>query len=143
LLTTRTRSGKVIKSNERRKDTTMNAYDDLVSKLEEGETVEAIVFGAWGWGSAPSEGQNWEPGYNEPTYPPVPFDKRGVILTLDEAKPFMAGWSFFGWFGSPACYAVNIWTNKRIIWVTQYDGATSLSFAPRNPVALIPEMPGG
>jgi hypothetical protein len=121
----------------------LNAHDELVSILEDGETIEAIVFGAWGWGSAPRDGEGWEPGHGEPSYPPVPFDKRGVILKIEEACPYMEGWSFYGGYGAPACYAVNVWTNKRVMWVTQYDGSTRLSFAPRNPVAVIPDMPGG
>jgi hypothetical protein len=121
----------------------MNAYNDLIKILTDGEVVEAIVFGAWGWGSEPKDGENWEPGHKEPPRPPVPFEKRGILLSLEEAQPFMDGWTFYGGYGAPACYAANIWTNKRVIWVTQYDGATTLDSAPRNPVASIPSMPGG
>lgn len=110
----------------------MNAYEDLQNYLEENETVEAIVFGPWGWY-----------GYCEPEPPPVPPDKRGQILTLEEAKPFMQDWSFYGGYGAPECYAVYIWTDQRIIWVTQYDGSTGLNSAPRNPQAVMPDMPGG
>ena len=109
----------------------MNAYEDLLEHLHEGETIEAIVFGEWGWGS-----------YGEESVV-VPKDKQGVLLTPEEAKPMMAGWSFNGGYGSPECYAVNVWTNKRVIWVTQYDGSTCLDSAPRNPIAHIPDMPGG
>lgn len=109
-----------------------NAYDDLVGCLDSDEQVEAIVFGDWGWGGT------WEP---QP--PLVPADKRGIVLTLEEAKDYMDGWSFFGGYGSPECYAVCIWTNKRVVWVTQYDGSTELNGAPRNPCNYKPEMPGG
>jgi hypothetical protein len=110
----------------------MSAYKELLEVLEEGEVVEALVFGAWGWG-----------GYGEPQPAPVPKDKRGVILTLEEAEPYMQAWNFYGGYGAPDCYAVNIWTNQRVLWITQYDGSTSLSSAPRNPVAHAPSMPGG
>ena len=109
----------------------MNAYNDLLEYLQEGETIEAIVFGEWGWG-----------GYNEEATA-VPQEKQGILLTPEEAKPMMKGWSFHGGFGSPKCYAVNVWTNKRVCWVTQYDGSTWLDSAPRNPTAHIPDMPGG
>ena len=110
----------------------MNAYQELKEMLNENEVVEAIVFGNWGWG-----------GYMEPEPPPVPMDKKGKILSLEEAKSLMLTWSFMGGFGAPECYAVNIWTNQRLIWVTQYDGATSLSSALRNPSEGMPDMPGG
>ncbi len=121
----------------------LNAFDELTTELHEGEIIEAIVFGAWGWGSDPEPNQPWEPGYDEPEPPPVPFVKRGVLLTADAAKPYMVGWSFSGGYGAPHCYAVHVWTNQRVLWVTQYDGSTRLNSAPRHPVAIIPDMPGG
>lgn len=105
-----------------------NAYNDLLDFLEEGEAVEAIVFGDWGWG-----------GYEEPKN----NIKKGVLLTLEEAKPMMKNWTFYGGYGAPECPATNIWTNKRVIWVTQYDGSTTLDSALRNPANCMPEMPGG
>ena len=125
------------------KDIPATAWSELVSEMQEGERVEAIVFGAWGWGSAPGDGNAWELGYGEPEPPPVPFEKRGIILTADEARPMMQTWVFSGGYGAPACYAVRVWTNKRIMWVTQYDGSTGLDSTERNPIAHIPDMPGG
>jgi hypothetical protein len=108
----------------------MSAYNDLLEYLEPDEKVEALVFGEYGWG-----------GYGEGADPIG--EKRGTVLTLEEAEPLMQSWSFYGGYGSPDCYATYIWTNQRVIWVTQYDGSTRLSSAPRNPVACIPDMPGG
>jgi hypothetical protein len=109
-----------------------DAYKDLKKNLLKGEVVEAIVFGEFGWG-----------GFHEPAPPPVPEDKQGVILTLEEAKPLMQGWTLHCGFGAPLAYAMNIWTNKRILWLTQYDGSTSLDSVSRVPVAEMPRMPGG
>lgn len=109
-----------------------SAKTDILEILERGESVEAVVFGNYGWD-----------GYAEPTKPLVPKTKRGKVLTWEQAQKYMEGWSFYGGFGAPNCYATYIWTNKRIIWVTQYDGATSLSTAPRHPQEGIPDMPGG
>jgi hypothetical protein len=108
----------------------MSAYDELVSFLEEGEAVEAIVFGEFGWGG----------GYGEPAPQPVPKDKQGIIMSLEEARPMMQSWSFRGGFGAPDCYAVYAWTSSRVIWVHEYDGATRLSSAPRSPTICKPEM---
>ena len=121
----------------------LNAFDELTKELHEGESIEAIVFGAWGWGRVPKQNESWQPAHDEPEPPPVPFDRRGKLLTADEAKPLMVGWSFFGGFGSPRCYAVHVWTNQRVLWVTQYDGSTDLNSMPRHPAAVIPDMPGG
>jgi hypothetical protein len=122
---------------------TPNAYADLMVFLESDEHVESIVFGPWGWGASAPDGKDWSPGYGEPTPPAVPFSLRGKPMSLDDAECFMRTWSFDGSYGSPKCYAVYIWTDRRVIWVTQYDGSTRLSSAPRNPVAIMPDMPGG
>lgn len=114
----------------------MSAYDELMTLLEEGEVVEAVVFGQWGWS-----------GYNEPNPAPVPKEYIGKTLTLKEAEPFMEGWSFYGGYGSPDCYATNIWTNRRVFFIMQYDGSTNLDWLARNPPSpseeYIPDMPGG
>jgi hypothetical protein len=110
------------------------AYEELGKFLEKGEIVEAIVFGAYGWDSAQRL-----PNIENP----VPLDKIGVVMSLKEAKPFMMSWAFNGGYGLPDCYAVRIWTNMRVLWVTQYDGSTSLDSCYRNPVNCIPDMPGG
>jgi hypothetical protein len=100
--------------------------------LKDGETIEAVVFGKYGWG-----------GFDEDEESPVPSNVQEKVLTLAEAEPYMHGWSFYGGYGAPECYAVYVWTNQRVIWVTQYDGATNLSSAPRNPTPCTPTMPGG
>ena len=120
-----------------------NAKQEIENLLTETETVEAVVFGPWGWGDAPDEGEDWEEGHGEPEPTPVPFNKRGVALTFEEAAPMMESWSFYGGFGSPKCYAVRIWTSDRVFWVTQYDGSTSLDWTDRNPSDTMPDMPGG
>ena len=109
----------------------MGAYNDLMTFLEKDEHVEAVVFGQWGWD-----------GFGEPDPPPFPHKFFGKALTLAAAKPWMEGWYFDGGYGHPKCYAVNIWTSKRVIWVTQYDRSTRLDSAPRNPIDAMPYMPG-
>lgn len=119
---------------------TENAYTELMEFLEEGETVEAVVFGEYGWGEYEHDFM-YDPddhkGY------PVPQKKQQLLLTLAESKPYLKKFKFHGGFGSPECHATYIWTNSRIIWITQYDGATNLSSAPRNPTACKPEIYGG
>ena len=87
-----------------KKDT--NAYEDLMNYLDKGEVVEGLVFGEYGWS-----------GYREEANF-VPKDKQGVLLTLEEAKPMMDGWRYYGGFGAPLCYATYIWTNDYRDWET-------------------------
>lgn len=109
-----------------------NAYSELMEYLNKDELVEAIIFGEWGW-----------EGYNEPTPNIVNHNLFGEILSIDEAKPLLERFSFLGGFGSPNCYAVRIFTNQRIIWVTQYDGSTTLDGTIIKPTkGYIPDMPG-
>ena len=111
----------------------MSAYREMMDCLEDGEIVEAITFGEWGWD-----------GYKEPKPPPIPSNMKGRVLTVDEAKPLMQDWKIYSGYGAPECYAIRVWTNTRILWVTQYDGSTRIDDSPRNPLdGYIPDMPGG
>lgn len=124
-------------------ETKRSALSELLEAAD-GEALEGIVFGAWGWGMFPlHEDEAWEPGYLEPSPPPVPFDVRGRVLTTEEAAPLMEGWSLVGGFGAPNCYAVTAWTKSWVLWVTQYAGSTRITRAPRNPIAHHPSMRGG
>mmetsp|Transcript_13804 Transcript_13804/g.25870 ORF Transcript_13804/g.25870 Transcript_13804/m.25870 type:complete len:302 (+) Transcript_13804:43-948(+) len=112
-----------------------SAMQDVLDFLEDGETVEAVVFGRWGWG-----------GYERPEGVGVPENKLGKVLTPYEAGSYMEGWSFNGGHGAPECYAAHIYTNLRILFPSQYDGATCLNGIPLRPTACDPEditMPGG
>ena len=117
-----------------------NAWNDLLEVLEPGEKVEWVIFGNYGWCYAdkPEAG-----GYGEPDPPPVPVEKRGILLDAGDAEPLMKGWSFNGGFGAPECYAVRIFTDRRILWVHEYDGSTSLSSTRRHPEAHLPRFSGG
>lgn len=122
-----------------------NAWSDLLRELLPEEEVEAVVFGPWGWDG------HGEPGGDDEDDPegrqgglgPVSRELYGKVLTPDEARPMMEGWSFHGGYGAPDCYAVHVWTTSRVLFVVQYDGSTRLHAVPRNPTPGIPEMPGG
>lgn len=109
-----------------------DAYKELKKELDEDEVIEGISFGDWGWG-----------GYHEPDPPPVPKDKRGITLSEKEARPFMKGWKLYCGYGAPLAYAMYVWTNKRVMWITQYDGSTNIDSMPRHPSNCEVDMPGG
>lgn len=105
-----------------------NAWKDLNDFLHRGEMIESIIFGDW-YG-------------DEPDPAPVPKAMQGVLLTPRQAKPMMQSWSFYGGYGGAECYPVYVWTNWRVIWVDEYDGATGLRSAPRNPFTHMPQYNG-
>ena len=109
----------------------MNAWDDLMQYLGDDESIEAVVFGSWGRDDS------------ELADLAIPFEKRNIVLSIEEAKSFLKREWRFKNFQSLTCYAAYIWTNKRIIWVRTYDGATWLDSAPRNPEYCVPHLSGG
>lgn len=113
----------------------MSAYSELMDYLMPGESVEAIAFGPYGWGYAPDEGRGF-----------VPAERQGEVMSLGEAMPYLTGsWAFDGGFGGAECHAVTIWTDKRVIFVVTYDGATRLASVPRDPAHMVepPALHGG
>lgn len=119
------------KRKKKERQDNFDAFIELLDYMKEGEIPEHIVFGEWGWG-----------GFRE-EHEFVPIEIQGKVMKFEDAKPYMKGWTFDCGYGSPECYAIRLWTNKRVIWVTQYDGSTCLDSAYRNPTDHIPDMPGG
>ena len=112
----------------------MNAWDEIQDDMGEGEVLEYVVFGPWSWGGSRD---------NIPS-PEVPPSIMGRRLLPQEAEPFLKTFGFDGGYGSPECYATWVYTNKRVMWVTQYDGSTCLDHMPRHPIqGVMPYMPGG
>ena len=107
----------------------MGNFKDDILEAANGEPIEAIVIGEYGWG-----------GYKENER--VPDDKQGVILTWDEAAP-MLDYSYDTGFGAPECHAIEAFTASRILSVSEYDGSTYITWANRNPIATKPGMSGG
>lgn len=122
----------------------MSAREDIM-KFADGEQIHGIVFGAWGWGSLPlhkDEDGNPEYEYDEVT-PPIPEGFRGRVLSWVDAQPFLENWSCYGGYGAPSCYAITVWTESRVLFITQYDGSTRLNSVFRDPTDHYPHMPGG
>jgi len=104
----------------------MTAYAELIEYLNDGETIEAVVFGEWGL------------CFDE--NPDIPEGKRRIVLSLHDAMPYMQNWRFFKNQGQPECYAAHVWTNERVIFVQTYAGVTELKSIPRNPSTIDPEI---
>lgn len=125
-------------------DVQKNAMDDLKSYLSENdidEPIECIVFGPWGWdkkyANIDEENTNTYCEYSDQRKL-IPESKMNIILSETEAHTYMDGWTFYNDYGYPQTFASYIWTTNHIIWVTQNDGSTWLSSAPRNPIHCKP-----
>jgi hypothetical protein len=66
------------------------------------------------------------------------------LYTWPEARPFLNK-EYDSGYGSPGCPEFTAWTENRVIFVDQYDGATSVQWVPRHPTPPPPDpiMPGG
>lgn len=45
-------------------------------------------------------------------------------------------------FGGADCFPMFAWTENRVYFIHEYDGATSLAWVPRNPCACVPDFSG-
>lgn len=66
----------------------------------------------------------------------------GKLLAWEKARPLL-DYAYDTGYGGADCHAVTAWTANSIVFVTQYDGSTSVDVVPRNPVDYMPEMFGG
>lgn len=107
------------------------SLEQWILNAAEGQNVEAVVIGEMGWGDYNSE--------NVPNYDKCP---KGVVLKWEDALPFLK-YKFYHGYGSPGCQAIYAWTKSWVIFIAQYDGATSPHRVPRNPIDIMPTMPGG
>lgn len=104
---------------------------DWIEKEANGEPIEAVIIGKRGWREEEDE--------DEVRFRDQP---RKRLLTWEEAKPWL-DYEFSSGYGSPQCNAIHAWTPSRVIFVSQYDGATGIESVPRNPSTDDPGMPGG
>jgi hypothetical protein len=94
--------------------------------------IEAIVIGEMGWSD----------GYGSEDVPNYDRQPKKTILTWKEAKKWL-DYDFNDGFGAPGCNAIYVWTPDEVLFISTYDGATSLESIPRNPAKMMPIMYGG
>jgi hypothetical protein len=108
-----------------------SSFADDIERAAKGQEIEAIVIGDMGW-----------PGYGKDERHAPGHARKGEILTWEEARPLL-DYPYDTGYGAPDCHGITAWTAKRVIFVTQYDGATAIDYVPRNPTRIVPHMPGG
>lgn len=118
----------------------MGATDPKYANLKQwvvaaakGEPIEAIVIGNMGWEDC---------GIDDIPEPSRDRDKWNKVLSWAEAEPLL-DYNFDSGYGAPGCQAITAWTATKVIFISQYDGATGVEWLPRHPVDHQPRMPGG
>jgi len=60
-------------------------------------------------------------------------DKLNRVLSWEEAAPILDE-EYNNSYGGADCWPVTAWTANRVIYVTEYDGATGVTSVPRHPI---------
>lgn len=109
-----------------------------------GGPIKSVVIGGFGWSGGALGDRDEEGGlvYGLDETRVIPDDKKGIVLPWEEARTLL-NYEYDTGHGAPDCHAITAWAADRVIWVTQYDGATNLSTARRHPANHSPRMPGG
>ena len=102
-----------------------------ILEVANAEPIEGIVIGKMGWSD-----------YGKECVPQYDQQPKGKLLTWQEAEPLLT-YDYDNGYGAPGCNSICAWTKSRVIFVTQYDGSTSINWMPRNPGDHMPKMPGG
>ena len=107
----------------------MNTLEKWLLSEADGEEIEAVVIGKFGWG-----------GYREEEIKvsSIPY---GKVLSFEDARQYLQ-YEFDSGHGAPGCHAVYAWTKTKVIAIGQYDGATWPYSIPRNPTECMPSMEG-
>lgn len=101
-----------------------------IEKLAGADPIQRVVIG------------NLDYYFDDENPPLIPKDKKGIPLCWNQARPLL-DYPYVSSFGSPQCHPVYVWTDKDIIFVSQYDGMTHIEKIPRHPGPCQPHMPGG
>jgi len=101
-----------------------NFLKDIEEALK-GEAVEGIVVGR--------HGDVWSMEESRPeSYPLQSWQEARVHLDYEYDEGF----------GGADCHAIYLWTSTRVLFVAEYDGATSIASIPRHPQQAYPRMSG-
>lgn len=106
----------------------MTLAEEIEAKAEI-ESILKIVIGPFGWHD------------EDPSDRIVPTNRKNIPISWEEAKPLL-GYDYDRGYGGQDCHSIFAWTKNYILFVHEYDGATSINRIPRNPIKCIPEADG-
>jgi len=106
-----------------------NFLHDIEEALGD-EAVESIVIG----------GTYWLNQEDDERF--IPEDKRGVLLSWEEARPLL-DYAYDDGYGGEDCHPIYLWTATRVLFIGCYDGSTWVTWVPRHPEAGEPGTVGG
>lgn len=66
----------------------------------------------------------------------IPSEKLGVVLTAADAAPLL-DYAYDDGFGVQDCHDIYAWTENLVLYVHEYDGATSVESVPRHPASAL------
>jgi hypothetical protein len=124
-------------SRLRRESSSTEAADSSLTFAEEieyaagGEPISAIAIGPFARGD----------GYGEDRISRAAPVRIGQLLKWEEARP-MLDYEFDRNFGQPQCDAIHAWTENKVLFVYEHDGATQVLTIPRNPTPDDVRLPG-
>lgn len=101
----------------------MTFAQEIEDLVPDGETIEAVVLG------------DDERGYRE--HPKLSLE----VLTWEQARPLL-DYDYDPGYGGQDCHSFYAWTQTRVIFVHEYDGATAPHWVPRHPAQIKPEANG-
>lgn len=90
-----------------------------------GETIEAIVVGK----------------HDDAAWSAPPLSDEHVLLSREAGLAKLDA-EYDNGYGGADCFPFWAWTASRVFFVTEYDGATSIAWVPRAPVAGAPDFSG-
>ena len=99
-------------------------FAEDIEEVAGDEPIEAVVVGAHG--DAWFEKQEKRSSYQ--------------VLTWKEARAQL-DYEYDDGFGGADCHAIYAWTQTRVLFVSEYDGSTTIASVPRNPTESKPIFP--
>lgn len=118
-------------------------FKDEILSIADGEPIEKIVIGRFGWsGGDGSDEEAYGFGEDEgKSRKPIPWALKETPIDWNQVESYL-DYNYSSGYGSPDCHAIYAYTANKIIFVSTYDGSTSVEWIPRNPVDCLPEMFG-
>ena len=107
----------------------MANFKEFIERHAEGKPILGVVLSVHD-----DDKYRYDP--DEPRTSNAPIN---TFMVWEEALAYI-DYEFDEGFGSPDCHAYVAWTEDRVLFNTEYDGAISPMWAPRNPQDCKPEF---